>query len=624
MKANSNEILPSGMAEPQNISEFAERVLMSTSLGDKLTHAPVSLTLDPPKRGSFTAPSLPGRPNHLKPRANDGKSPFPSADQIHDEEQRGILLHFFANHELLAVELMALALLKFPDAPDSFRKGVLRTLQEEQNHTLWYLERMKDCGLKFGDYHLSPMIWSHISSMESPLDYVSRLSLTFEQANLDYAKHYSQVLARAGDQKSADLLTKIYRDEIAHVGYGLKWLRRWKQKAQSDWDAWHKQLHFPLSPIRAKGLAPFNEEGRREAGMDEHFIASIRRYQASRGRSPDLYWFNPDVELAAKTQNWTPPQRLERLAADLEYAFALAAPSSDDLVLLRSQPSDQHREALARHGLTFPEVAPLSELNHIRKNRKIRQEQPWGTPNPTLLSKNLGLELRGLLDDSVSAQICCNSKEIEAFIEVNPHTNWLAKPLLGSAGRGLLRFPSDQIPLIKEAHLIEPWLNKEQEFSLLYQSNPIDQGGLRFLGICHQEVSNTGQWISSTSVPKPANGLSTECARLVANEILPASKKEIQSTLLQLLESHDYHGPVCIDSFLHLTSEGLEWHQVSEINARWSMGRLAHNLRLKLCPNRSLTLTTIPKDVPLPKNAISLGDPTTTHTRTPVVIIQNS
>ncbi|HAE20541.1 MAG TPA: hypothetical protein DCG41_15100 [Verrucomicrobiales bacterium] len=624
MKADSNKVLSSGMAEPQNVLEFAERVLMSTSLGDKLAHAPVALTLDPPKRGSFIAPSLPGRPDHLKPKSNDGKSPFPSADQIHNEEQRGILLHFFANHELLAVELMALALLKFPDAPDSFRKGILRTLQEEQNHTLWYLERMKDCGLNFGDYHLSPMIWSHISSMESPLDYVSRLSLTFEQANLDYAKHYSQVLARAGDHKTADLLSRIYRDEIAHVGYGLKWLRHWKQKAQSDWDAWHKQLHFPLSPIRAKGLAPFNEEGRRKAGMDEHFIASIRRYQASRGRSPDLYWFNPDVELAANDINWKAPQRLEKLAADLEFAFALAAPSSDDLILLRNQPSDRHREALAHHNLTFPEVSPISELNHIRKNRKIRAEQPWGIPNPTLLSKNLGLELRGLLDDSISARICRNSEEIQTFIEESTHPNWLAKPLLSSAGRGLLRFTSDLIPSIKEDHLIEPWLNKEQEFSLLYQSNPSDQGGLRFLGICHQEVSHTGQWISSTSVPKPANGLPTEYSRLVANEVLPAAKKEVKNALSKLLESHNYHGPVCIDSFLHRTSEGLEWHQVSEVNARWSMGRLAHNLRLKLCPNRSLTLKTIPKDVPLTKSTILLGDPTTAHTRIPIAIIQNS
>jgi hypothetical protein len=483
---------------------------------------------------------------------------------------------------------------------------------------------MKDYGLNFGDYHLSPMIWSHISSMESPLDYVSRLSLTFEQANLDYAKHYSQVLARAGDHKTADLLSRIYKDEIAHVGYGLKWLRHWKQKAQSDWDAWHKQLHFPLSPIRAKGLAPFNEEGRRKAGMDEHFIASIRRYQASRGRSPDLYWFNPDVELAANDINWKAPQRLEKLAADLEFAFALAAPSSDDLILLRNQPSDRHREALAHHNLTFPEVSPISELNHIRKNRKVRAEQPWGIPNPTLLSKNLGLELRGLLDDSISARICRNSEEIQAFIEESTHPNWLAKPLLSSAGRGLLKFTSDLIPSIKEDHLREPWLNKEQEFSLLYQSNPSDQGGLRFLGICHQEVSHTGKWISSTSVPKPANGLPTEYSRLVANEVLPAAKKEVKNALSKLLESHNYHGPVCIDSFLHRTSKGLEWHQVSEVNARWSMGRLAHNLRLKLCPNRSLTLTTIPKDVPLNKSTILLGDPTTAHTRLPVAIIQNS
>ena len=55
----------------------------------------------------------------------------------------GRLLHFFANHELLATELMALVLLKFPDAPAAFRKGVLETLKDEQEHTRLYIERMK-------------------------------------------------------------------------------------------------------------------------------------------------------------------------------------------------------------------------------------------------------------------------------------------------------------------------------------------------------------------------------------------------------------------------------------------------------------------------------------------------
>ena len=121
---------------------------------------------------------------------------------------------------------MALALLKFPDAPDAFRKGLLHTLQEEQEHTRLYLDRMAATGTSFGDHSLSTMIWDHIANMESPLDYVSRLSLTFEQSNLDYANYYSQAFAQVGDKDTSDLLARIYKDEIAHVGYGLKWLRR--------------------------------------------------------------------------------------------------------------------------------------------------------------------------------------------------------------------------------------------------------------------------------------------------------------------------------------------------------------------------------------------------------------
>lgn len=615
------------MAEAQTVSEFAERVLFSNSLEEKLTHAPPALILDPPRKGTFRTPSLPGRPEELRPRANSGKSPFPSEQQIHNEEQRGILLHFFTNHELLAVELMALALLKFPDAPDSFRKGVLRTLQEEQNHTRWYLERMKSCGLRFGDHHLSPMIWSHISSMESPLDYVSRLSLTFEQANLDYAKYYSEILKKAGDHESSQLLAQIYKDEIAHVGHGLKWLRRWKENAQSDWDAWNQQLHFPLSPIRAKGQAPFNEEGRRKAGLDSHFINSLKHFQSSRGRSPDLYWFNPEVEISCTSSNYQAPKQLEALAADLEYAFALAAPSADDLLLLRKLPSDKHREALAQYRLTFPEVAPLSDLSRIRQTRNIREERPWGIPNPTLLSKELALVLRQEIDPQpIPSAICQSAEEIHHFIEAHPVDDWVAKPLHSAAGRGLRRFSKtalESLPKFSVKHLIEPWLEKTLEFSLLYHSHPAGQGGLNFLGISYQEVSERGQWISSTSTRKPASILPPEQARLLATKILPAAKNEIHKALGRLLKKHQYHGPLCIDSFLYQDEGHLSWQRVSEINVRWSMGRLAHQLRLKLSPDRSLTLTTALKKelatMGALENTILLGDPTTAHQRVPIV-----
>ena len=106
------------------IRQFAERVLFASTLEEKL--APPESPLTDDFRGpSILAPGLPGRPADLMPRGrHDERAKFPRDARLVDETERARLLHFFANHELLAIELMALALLKFPDAPASFRKGV--------------------------------------------------------------------------------------------------------------------------------------------------------------------------------------------------------------------------------------------------------------------------------------------------------------------------------------------------------------------------------------------------------------------------------------------------------------------------------------------------------------------
>ena len=135
--------------------EFVERVLFANTLEEKLTPPPVDLLDDAPGK-AIGAPGSPGRPGDLTLAGKGGvRAPFPGEHRLIDEEQRGILMHFFANHELLATELMALVLLKFPDAPKAFRRDILTTLKEEQIHTRWYLKRMADCGVDFGSFRLS-------------------------------------------------------------------------------------------------------------------------------------------------------------------------------------------------------------------------------------------------------------------------------------------------------------------------------------------------------------------------------------------------------------------------------------------------------------------------------------
>src|SRR5215475_2566464 len=172
------------------LRDFAERVLFATTLEEKL-QSPADVTDDSPGSPLLT-PSAPGRPAELrfKPQTS-GKADFPGVHHLDREQERGRLLHFFANHELLAVELMALVLLRFPEAPPAFRRGVLRTLLDEQAHTRLYLERMRSCGIEFGEFPVSGFFWRAVSGMESPLDYVAGLSLTFEQANLDFCRHFA-------------------------------------------------------------------------------------------------------------------------------------------------------------------------------------------------------------------------------------------------------------------------------------------------------------------------------------------------------------------------------------------------------------------------------------------------
>ena len=238
---------------------------------------------------------LAGRPSCGSSRKAPARRTSPACDRLEQEGERGRLLHFFANHELLATELMALALLRFPDAPAAFRRGVWQTLKDEQLHTRLYVQRMRQCGIQFGELPVSGYFWRSVAAMESPLDYVTGLCLTFEQANLDFCRYFARGFQAVGDADTAVLLDRIYRDEIGHVAYGLKWFRRWKNPSQSDWEAFCRQLKFPLSPQRAKGLT-LNVDGRRAAGLDPEFIAQLNVYSQSKGRTPNVFVFNPFAE----------------------------------------------------------------------------------------------------------------------------------------------------------------------------------------------------------------------------------------------------------------------------------------------------------------------------------------
>ena len=624
------------------LREFAERVLFATTLDDKLS-CPATITDEHPG-AALVAPVAPGRPPELRfKHRHSGKMDFPAAHRLERERERGLLLHFFANHELLATELMALVLLKFPEAPAAFRLGVLRTLKEEQEHTRLYLRRMAECGIHFGEIPVSGYFWRSVAGMENPMDYVAGLSLTFEQANLDYCRQFARGFEVAGDEATARLLERIYRDEIGHVAYGLKWFRRWKNPQESDWEAFCRQLKFPLSPQRAKGVT-LNVEGRRAAGLDVAFINELSVYSHSRGRTPTVFVFNPFVELKiARGRSFTPGRQQAALVRDLANLPQFLC-RQDDVVLVPKRPSLPFLSAIKQAGFPLPEFVELKgqgidEASSLRQ-RKLGALRPWAwgpdavellqplfanvtgepfTPEQRfneniarlhskawsadflkkVLSKHTGSPW--LCSDQEAAEVVRTCESALAAVERIRgcgHHKIVLKQAYGLAGHDMIRLWEPGImdtqrrwieKALEGRHplLVEPWLERVLDFSVQLE---MTHGGLKLCGYTGLVNDQRGQfqanWADSTATRRIPGDLPRPfLEQLGVPTKLHQFYREVFARLEAALGAVGYFGPLGIDAFIYRDAGGsLRLKPIVEINLRHTMGRLTLELMKHTCP----------------------------------------
>lgn len=248
---------------------WAERILLSRSLEEKLARPPGQL--DDTEPGPRLFPDLPGRPPELLFAPRRSAPAMPAFGAFALPEKRAIAHHIMANHELQALEVMALVLCGFPTAPAGFRQGLVDVMRDEQRHTQMHVDRAAALAQPFGSLPVNGYIWEKAQQFTSPMDYLAGLPLVFEGANLDHTLEFADAFERGEDLRGAALLRTIHRDEIRHVRFGIEWLRRLKDPTQSDWEAFTSHLHWPLRPAKARGDT-FQRSARQAAGLTDEFI----------------------------------------------------------------------------------------------------------------------------------------------------------------------------------------------------------------------------------------------------------------------------------------------------------------------------------------------------------------
>lgn len=263
-----------------NVFDYAETILLCGDLKSKLVDGSQLDWYDLPKRSSQRI-FYPHRSDELI--FSEEQIKFPKKGSMKDRKQRGKALHFFANHELLAIEMMAAAILLFPAEDQSVLKSLVDTISEEQLHLRLYINRMNELGVHFGDFPLNQFFWSFMEKIENIETFYTVISLTFEQANLDFAHYYRELFKELGDQKTSDIMNTIYTDEIKHVARGRAYLAKEllnEPQAESFWEYFLSLLPLPLCADRAKGII-FDEKGRKKAGLDLDYISKLKEYKSS-------------------------------------------------------------------------------------------------------------------------------------------------------------------------------------------------------------------------------------------------------------------------------------------------------------------------------------------------------
>jgi uncharacterized ferritin-like protein (DUF455 family) len=556
------------------IRAFAEAVLFSADLELKLS-APIDLSDDRPGL-AIDVPRVPGRPVGLALRTDKPIPAAPTPSGITGERARGLALHSFAHHELQALELMALALLRFPDAPGPFRRGLVKILTDEQRHFRMYRGRAEHYGVGMGDVGMGHFFWDTVAELQTPADFIAALCLTYEQANLDFSVYWADAFRSVDDSQSAAVLTEVYEDEITHVRHGITWFERLGRGC--DFEDYARSLVFPLSPGRGKGPI-FDREGRVRAGFSEHFIDEMEITNVSRGRPPRVFSFDPFVEERAAGRN--PKAAVAAIQRDLEVVPMFLAHRED--VVIARRPCLSRLRRLHRLGIEIPQfVDSVDDL----ADRLLGAAAPWGDEAQVgAVGKDVALGLRARL---VAEHPCPLWADDASFVahtleDARPWLGqaWIAKAPLSASGQHRVRMDHPSAERWLEARLaegpvvLEPWFKRLVDLSIQLD---VREDGAHKLGVTRFWTSERGVFRGavigpwSAALPQPLlRALHGGSKRSVINDALTLMGDFIGDRL----HARGHRGPAGVDAMVIAQGDDIRLLPVLEVNPRYTMGRVA-------------------------------------------------
>ena len=198
-------------------------------------------------------------------------------------EGRIALLHSLAHIEFNAINLALDAVYRFRGLPQRYVEDWLRVASDEGEHFLLLHERLNLWVRTTACWLPTMALWD--MARRTDHDVLVRMALVpriLEARGLDVAPPMIDKLRHLDDQASADILQRIYTDEITHVEVGNRWFRYICDQRSLDGTTVFRDL------LRGQNSAylrsPYNREARLQAGFNDEELDLSNKWSLSTKR----------------------------------------------------------------------------------------------------------------------------------------------------------------------------------------------------------------------------------------------------------------------------------------------------------------------------------------------------
>ena len=135
-------------------------------------------------------------------------------------------VHRHMSNEITSLDIAAQMLVEFPEAPWDLQMELARQAWDEARHVAVLHRRLVEMGGFKGEFPIATFEWSITCSLDTIAARLATQNRTFEAGAMDVVKSLARGFRGIGDEETSAVLDGILADEIQHVRFANRWIKR--------------------------------------------------------------------------------------------------------------------------------------------------------------------------------------------------------------------------------------------------------------------------------------------------------------------------------------------------------------------------------------------------------------